>query len=126
MLKVSSIQKEVISRQGRNYKLDNNKLSKKKKETITYPWIKVVRIYKIIKQNEGNHQYRKNTTTKRKGIEKKRTNKELDNFRIVDEWHTMVAKVNARDKTLHPDGFSLYCCGCHSVDLAIYILDPTS
>ena len=58
MLKVYSIQKEVISQQGRKYKLDNNNLSKKKKQTITYPWIKVVRIYKIIKQNEGNHQYR--------------------------------------------------------------------
>ena len=68
----------------------------------------------------------KTPPAKRKGIEKKRTNKKQDNFRIADEWHTMVAKVNARDKTLHPDGFSLYCCGCHSVDLSIYILDPTS
>ena len=75
MLKVSSIQKEVISRQGRNYKLDNNNLSKKKKETITYPWIKVVRIYKIIKENEGNHQYRKNTTTKIKGLKRKELTK---------------------------------------------------
>ena len=38
----------------------------------------------------------------------------------------MVAKVNARDKTLHPDGLSLYWCGCHAIDLAINILDPKS
>ena len=75
MLKVSSIQKEVISRQGRNYKLDNNNLSKKKKETITYPWIKVVRIYKIIKENEGKQQYRKNTTAERKGLKRKELTK---------------------------------------------------
>lgn len=74
MLKVSSIMKEVISQQGRNYKLDNNNLSKNQK-TITYPWIKVVRIYKIIKQNEGNHQYRKNTTAKRKGLKRKELTK---------------------------------------------------
>lgn len=66
--------KDVISQQGRNYKLDNNNLSKNQK-TITYPWIKVVRIYKIIKQNEGNHQYRKNTTAKRKGLKRKELTK---------------------------------------------------
>lgn len=66
--------KEVISQQGRNYKLGNNNLSKNQK-TITYPWIKVVRIYKIIKQNEGNHQYRKNTTAKRKGLKRKELTK---------------------------------------------------
>lgn len=37
----------------------------------------------------------------------------------------MVAKVNARHKTLHPNSLPLYRCGCHSIDLATNILNPT-